>query len=103
MRLHAGGELVLVRGEIQPRRVLAVHRRDAAIGEHAVDAEMAGVVGHVVDAAVAEVGQDVREVQARHGDLADAHLEEGAERRVDALFALGVAEAGGGGDSCRAP
>ena len=58
-------------------------RFDAAVGEHAVDAEVAGVVRHVVDAAVAEMRQHVGEVQARHRDLADAHLEKRAERRVD--------------------
>ena len=46
--LHAGGELVLVGGEVQPRGVLAVAGLDAAVGEHAVDAEVAGVVGHVI-------------------------------------------------------
>ena len=93
--LDAGRKLVLVGREVQPGRVGAVHRRHAAVGVHAVDAEVTGVVGHVIDAAVAEVRQHVREVQPRHGDLADAHLEKGAERRVDALLARDRAEAGG--------
>src|SRR5215831_17315273 len=57
--------------------------------------KLAGVVGHVVDAAVAVVREDVREVQARHRDLADGHLQEGAESGIDALLAFGGAETGG--------
>src|SRR6185312_7687035 len=82
--LHAGGKLVLIRREVESGRVRAVTRHHATVGVHAVDAEMAGVVGHVVDATVAEVGQHVREIQPRHGDFADAHLEKGAEGRVNA-------------------
>ena len=77
--LHARRELVLVGGEIEPRGVVAVVGQ-AIVGEHVVDAEVAGVVGHVVDAGVAEMGQHVGVVQARHRDFADAHLQERAER-----------------------
>src|SRR5215469_3965643 len=93
----AGGKLVLVGREVEPGHVGAVHRQHAAVGIHAVDTEVTGVVGHVVDAAVAEVRQHVREVQPRHRYLADAHLEKGAEGCVYALLAGDRTEAGGGG------
>jgi hypothetical protein len=54
-------------------------------GEHVVDAEVAGVVRHVVHAGVAEVSEDVALVEAGHGDLGDDHLEERGERGVDTL------------------
>jgi hypothetical protein len=37
---------------------------------------------------MAEMAQDIAEVQARHGDLRDTHLEEGSERAEDTLLAL---------------
>ena len=65
------------------------------VGEHVVDAEVARVVGHVIDARMAEVRQHVGEIEARHRDLADAHFQERAKRRVDPLLALGVAAGAG--------
>ena len=50
-----------------------------AVGKHAVDAEVAGVVSHVIHPAVTEVGHHIGKVQARHGDLADAHFQKRAE------------------------
>src|ERR1700721_3839106 len=94
---NAGGQLMLIGGEVQAGRVLGVSRFPAAVGEHAVDAEVAGVVRHVVDAAVAEMREDVGEVQPRHRDFADAHLKEGAERCENSLPSLGCAKAGGRG------
>src|SRR5262249_52281087 len=96
--LDTPGELVLVGGGVEARGVLAVTGLHAAVGEHAVDPEVAGVVRHVVHAAVAEMRQHVREIQARHGDFADAHLKKSAERRVNALLALGVSESSSGGE-----
>ena len=47
IRFTHARELVLVGGEVQPRDVVVVVRQ-AVGGEHVVDAEVAGVVGHVV-------------------------------------------------------
>src|SRR5882757_6062062 len=69
---------------------------DAAVGEHAVYAEMTGIVRHIVDAAMAEMRQHIREIEARHRDFADAHFQESAECAVNALLALRRAEGGGG-------
>src|SRR5262249_16741621 len=94
--LHAGGELMPVDRKVEPGLVLPVSRRDPSIREHRIDAEVAGVVGHVVDTAVTEVREDVGRVEARHGDLADTHLQERGEGREDALLPRGRAEARGG-------
>ena len=63
--------------------------------EKVVDAEVAGVVRHVVHAGVGEVGQHVRPVEAGHGDFGNQHLLEGGEGGEDALAARLAAESGG--------
>src|ERR1700676_4756568 len=83
--LYACRELMLIDREIKPGQIVRVAGLDASVGNHAVDAEMKGIVGHVIDAAVAEVRQHVREIETRHRDLADAHFEERAEGGVDTL------------------
>src|ERR1700679_658712 len=88
---------MLIGGDVHACRVFGVSGFHAAVGEHAVDAEVAGVVRHVVDAAVAEMREDVGEVQPRHRDFADAHLEEGAERGEYSLPSLRRSKAGGRG------
>ena len=48
---------------------------------------MTGVVCHVVDAGMGEVGQHIGTVQPGHGDLGNEHLQKGAEGGEDALAA----------------
>jgi len=92
--LDAGRHLAAVGREVEPggRGVVV----EAVVGEEVVEPEVAGVVGHVVDAGVGEVAEQVAPVEAGHGDLGHAHLEEGAEGAEDALPPGPHAEAGGG-------
>mmetsp|Transcript_62590 Transcript_62590/g.186522 ORF Transcript_62590/g.186522 Transcript_62590/m.186522 type:complete len:269 (-) Transcript_62590:204-1010(-) len=87
--LHVGREEEL-RGRVRLRL-------QPGVREKVVDAEVAHVVGHVVDTAVAEVAEHVAAVEARHRHLADDHLLEGRKGAEDAL-AAGVCkpEAGAG-------
>jgi len=66
---HAGAELVLIAGKY--RRVVVLPSSAAVVGEHVVQAEVAGVVRHVVHAGVAEVRQARSRSSAGHGDLGD--------------------------------
>src|ERR1700677_219058 len=66
----------------------------AAVGKHAVDPEVAGVVAHIVDAAMAEMRQHVGKIQTGHGDFADAHFEERTDCAVNALLTRGRPESG---------
>ncbi len=81
--------------EVEPGLVAFGQR---VVGEEVVDAEVAGVVGHVVDPRVGEVGEDVGVVEPGHGDLRDHHLEEGREGAEDSLSPRFRAESGGHGE-----
>src|SRR5271156_898657 len=89
-------ELMLIHREVQPRGVLAMARLYAAIGKHAVDAKVTGIVTHVIHTAVAEMRHHVRKIEACHRNFADAHLEERAERRINALLTGSGPKACGG-------
>lgn len=95
--VHDGLHLLTVRGEVE-RGALRVH--EAVVGEEVVQAEVAGVVGHLVDAAVREVRQHRAAVQTGHGDLRDAHLQERGEggEHTLALAVAAKAEPGRGGE-----
>src|ERR1700677_756471 len=84
---------MLISREIQTSCVLRMSLPQPSVREHAVDSEMAGVVAHVVDATVAEVRQHIGVVQPSHGDFADTHFQECAERGIYPLFSLFRAEA----------
>mmetsp|Transcript_18498 Transcript_18498/g.60713 ORF Transcript_18498/g.60713 Transcript_18498/m.60713 type:complete len:518 (+) Transcript_18498:204-1757(+) len=86
-------QLVVVSWEVEPGGLVLV---EPVVRKEVVEAVVAGVVRHVVDAAVREVAEDVGVVEPRHGHLRHAHLEEGSERREDRLLALVHAEPGGG-------
>src|SRR5262249_6295204 len=85
----AGGELEPVHRKVEASLVLTVQRRDAAAREHRVDAEMAGIVPHVVGPAVAGVSQDLGQDVSGHGDLAHADVEEGGDGWEERLPAVG--------------
>ena len=91
-RLQHRLELQGVGREVEPGQVAL---GQAVVGEEVVDAEMAGVVGHVVDPGVGEVGEDIGLVEAGHGDFGDHHLEKGGEGAEDPLPARLGAETGG--------
>jgi len=42
-----------------------------------------GIVGHVVDAGMAKVAENIGTVKSRHSDFGTEHLEEGGEGRED--------------------
>src|SRR5262249_43423726 len=57
--LHTGSNLMPIRREVETRVILTVAGLYAAVCKHRVDAEMAGVVRHIVHAAVREMSQNI--------------------------------------------
>src|SRR5271154_5747421 len=55
-------ELMLIHREVQPRRIRPMPGLYSAVGKHAVDPEVTGVVAHVIDTAMAEVSHYVGKI-----------------------------------------
>jgi hypothetical protein len=82
---HHRFHLVGIGGEVEFGVVAVIQ---PIVGKHIVDAEVAGVIGHVVNARVGEVAQQVGVVQPGHGDFRNTHFQKGGEGGKNALLAF---------------
>ena len=65
------------------------------VGKEVVDPKMTGIVSHIINAGMGEVGQHVGSAESGHGDLGDHHLEKRREGAKNSLAARLRAKTGG--------